>query len=578
LKTIVFTANAAGLNVPGEHVDLSDNEESRVLDCVIDKHGKRWFEEFASWLGELNQRNASLLWWAHTSTAKNLLSSPLGERFIHVQAVCEIARRTQAATLHVFGATPGQMDAIARILPRKEFRFAGADWHKRFWHRAVSSIEGFARLFVQSARVIAGFWPHKHAEFDRSAALCLFTYLDGAHRAGIDRYFGELPRILSGRGRATSCIYLAYVYAPYRPRLRELQAEQGAVPYIALFGLLRMADHLWALSNALRQWWRKSWSFTFNYGGQIEYEPLLREAQIHDLAVGEYLHHLLVYRATRRFFRHCAPQAFIYPFENKSIEKMVLLGIADSGREPKVVGYQHTSITARHAGLLFSRGEAQLTPLPQRIITVGKVTKDYLEAAGNYPWGILAAGCALRQMWRSGQEQQRTGRASMRVLLALSSSRRELVRSVAFFKKVMALVPGLELGIRPHINFPIALLPQDLAIWMHGNARDLSGTTLQENLDWCGVTAYVSSTVALETLMCGKPVINIRIGEVVSPDPVLGEVPFRWTVETAEEMSTVLAQIREMSDSEYASRSARAVDYVRNYLSPLDDAALSGFG
>jgi hypothetical protein len=77
--------------------------------------------------------------------------------------------------------------------------------------------------------------------------------------------------------------------------------------------------------------------------------------------------------------------------------------------------------------------------------------------------------------------------------------------------------------------------------------------------------------------MRGKPVVHIRIGEVVSPDPVLGEVSFRWTAATPEEMFELLTQINEMPDSEYAAHSARASDYVRKYLSPLDEASLKEF-
>lgn len=42
---------------------------------------------------------------------------------------------------------------------------------------------------------------------------------------------------------------------------------------------------------------------------------------------------------------------------------------------------------------------------------------------------------------------------------------------------------------------------------------------LADNLAWCDVVVYVSSTVALEALGRGRPVINLVISDPVDPDP-----------------------------------------------------------
>ena len=585
MKTIVFSYSLAKCDLPARYIDLSGKENHKdfgvgnigkkvELSSILTESGRKWFDEFSSWLSKLNRHNADLFWWAHTSTAKNLLSSPLGERFIQIHAICEIVKKEDASTLSVVGATPGQMEAIASLLSPSEFRFTGKAWHWRRWNRSVNNVNALVRQLIQCTRAFGGFCRYQRPNAAQYPDLCLFTYLDNVHRAGIDNYFGELPQILYGDKKASASLYLAYVYTPYRKRLQQLLKveEHDSVPYVALFGLLHNSDFHWALLNSLREWWRHSCFTDPTYRDIDEYTSLLHEIFIHDLAVGEYLHNLLVYKAIRRFLKDYTPKVLIYPFENKSIEKMILLGISDASNKPKTIGYQHTSITPRHSTFLFKPGEAGHTPLPDKIITVGKVTRNYLEILGNYPPGIFVTGCAFRQVWGDKLPRQRA--ANMRVLVALSSSKKELVQSVVFFKRVMQHWPDLELGIRPHINFPLSLLPKDLATWVDENNFDLSNTLLQDNLAWCSITAYVSSTIALETLARGKPIVNFSIENVISSDPVISEAPFHWHVNNELEMVDILTRVHDISENEYQDISDRAITYARDYLAPVDNLCL----
>ena len=58
----------------------------------------------------------------------------------------------------------------------------------------------------------------------------------------------------------------------------------------------------------------------------------------------------------------------IYPFENKSLEKCLLLGLNGS---IETIGYQHSSITPRHFSFLMGKEEINVTPIPDKIITSG---------------------------------------------------------------------------------------------------------------------------------------------------------------------------------------------------------------
>jgi len=234
-----------------------------------------------------------------------------------------------------------------------------------------------------------------------------------------------------------------------------------------------------------------------------------------------------------------------------------------------MVGYQHTSITPRHTTLLLAAGESSITPLPDYVVTVGDVTRRYLEEHGNYPPGLFLTGGALRQVWRDPVARLDPRNRPLRVLLALSSSRAELRDAVKLSKGLAEEGIEFELGVRPHPEFPVSTLPRDLQLWIQEYAQDLSGTPLHENIAWCDVTVYVSSTVALESLMLGKPAINLRLSDPIDPDPVLESDLVRLRASSPAELAAAFKSIVEMTDEEYARHRSYAIAYVRNYLRPF---------
>jgi hypothetical protein len=580
MKTIVFCSSLSDCKTPGSYINLSGNpntqedSQHKLLEFapLFNRMGSEWFEEFSSWLGRLNCQHADLFWWAHTATAKNVLSSSLGTYYFQVRAVCQLAKQEDVKHLYVLGATPGQMMSIALLLAKDNIHFTGKAWRLRHLYRVGNNIKALAKSWLQLASVCEGFFRYRLPKLSYSPDRCLFTYMDGVRREGVDNYFGKLHELLQENDSSLSTFYLAYVYRPYRSRLRQLLKETNSASYVALHGSLRLMDYGWVVTKSFQAWWLNAWTKK-NYQEAQEYNSVLREVFVKE--IGGYTHNLLVYKAACRFMKCYAPKVLVYPYENKSLEKMLLLGVRKHQPNVKIVGYQHTSVTPRHSTLFFIPGEAAHTPLPDKIITVGSVTKNYLEKRGHYPSEIFVIGGALRQLWSERLPTQQSQK--LRILLALSSSREELIQSVLFFKEVMKYIPDLELGIRPHVNFPISILPEALTAWLRRHVLDLSNTLLQDNLNWCNLTVYVSSTVALESLMRGKPVVNISIGDIVSPDPLIGEVPFHWHANTPLEMVEILKEIQEISEVDYEKSSSQAVSYVSDYLSPITSVSIKNF-
>jgi surface carbohydrate biosynthesis protein (TIGR04326 family) len=305
---------------------------------------------------------------------------------------------------------------------------------------------------------------------------------------------------------------------------------------------------------------------------------LLAEAFRWDVAKGGYFYNLLVYKAMRRFAQQQAPKRLLYPFENKAIEKLLLFGVREACPTCRTIGYQHTSITPRHTTFQFAPNEAQATPLPDLVVTAGDVTRRHLEKTGNFPRDMIATGCALRQRYSQSIITHDTADAEpIRILLALSSSKFELVKAIEFMRSVKSLSAQLEIGVRPHPEFPMSLLPEHLRTWVSAQAMDFSSSSLASNIEWCTAAAYVSSTVALEALMQGKPVINLDLGEIVAPDPALDPPPLWRRVSTPQGFLTALDSLRTASPQEKLSDRNVTTRYVQSYFRPPTADAIRVF-
>ena len=105
-----------------------------------------------------------------------------------------------------------------------------------------------------------------------------------------------------------------------------------------------------------------------------------------------FIDNLIIFRAFRRISKLGQIEKIIYPFENKSLEKLMLLALGNI----KTIGYQHSSVSPRHFSLILSKDEIKINPLPEKIVTIGEITKNWLIDVGNFPEEIIETGVYLR--------------------------------------------------------------------------------------------------------------------------------------------------------------------------------------
>lgn len=541
-----------------------------LFDELLPGKSERIAAQVSLLLSQLNEKNYSLRWWSYIFTAKNPLSSPLFNELIDIILVLETLHKyfQEPFSVYVVNARYSQRMIILRFFDTQPFQIVSVLCYKLVY--VFRKIYGFIRAIFLICTTTFSNWRVKQHENKQQNKVGIFTYIDGSNRSQQDPFFGKLILQLK-EVEKTSVEYIFYLYRPFISRMAELSSEKNS--FVLLFSYLTWKDILWTIISVVKE------LFTF-YKNQLIFirdrnvslYPIIREYMIFELGRG-YTDNLLVFRAARNMASSGNFQTIIYPFENKSLEKSLLLGL---NSQVKTIGYQHSSITPRHFTFKLQGNEPEITPMPDKVITVGEVTQQWLINTGNFPENKIQAGFSLRHNLETKFNKKSFVAKKAKLLFAFSSGYSEISQAIAFLKPIVKQYPEIIYRFRNHINFPFNQLDPNDQNWIDQHVEKGPRNTLLEDIEWADIVVYISSTVALEALFCGAPVIWLDI-DLLNSDPLLiKHVPNRWECQESPDFFTKLQEIATLSDSERLDLQKQSSVYVNSYLKKgtIDDCKL----
>lgn len=375
----------------------------------------------------------------------------------------------------------------------------------------------------------------------------IFTLAGRGAISGRDTYFGPLAAWLGAREVLT--VYLAAgarVFLPGNTRLLPLEAF-ASPPQVAaawIEGLGPTAE------------------FT---AGDPDHAALAARLAREEASCGEVFMNAFMRRALRSMLGRVRPRVLVYPFENRAWEKALLTAARDAGVE-RTVGYQHTSVTPRHLAFEIPDEAPVRYPLPDRLITVGSVTANWLAERAPALRSRIAIGASLR---RAAQALPLP--AAHGILVAISSSRSE---ALALMRLIHAAAPSITVPIviRSHPTIPASDLFSRFAWPPH--VRLSVGLTLEEDMAGATMILYSSSTVALEGMLQGRLPVFADIGDLPAGDPLIGDCPAKSGIESAQDLIAAVKSICAMRQEVLESRREAAMRYAEDYLRVPDKARI----
>lgn len=291
----------------------------------------------------------------------------------------------------------------------------------------------------------------------------------------------------------------------------------------------------------------------------------------------QYLHRFV----GRRIAGSCRLVGLAQTFEGNPWERMLLAGIREASAEVPSFGYQHSVVPQAAAGVFVTQSEARLCPLPDSILTTGRIPAEIVRRYGRLPATRVRPCCALRYDYLSRQEGALAARKPGEpfcVLVALEGVW-EVLPLVEYVLNEAPRCPGVVFRIRAH---PILQLSRYLAALSRGldpsgNVEESAGGPVSGDVGVCDAVLYWGTTMALEALMLGKPLIHFDRGDLPSFDPLFEFTAFKWTVSAQQAFLPVLDAIRGLAAEETAGRASSGREYIRAYFHPVSDEAMRLF-
>lgn len=601
MKTVIFCNRLDllrrflnGVSSPLRHISLVETKESRRINDYLRgrpdteelpksqlfrERSEEFRRKYIEFMGRLNSLNHSQLWWAMTFTNKNPQSATLCRSTADFLLVLDLLR-SDARRLLVITENPALVKQTEALAAKEQLQVVNLVKATNVW-RTRLKLNSPAGAIRASFRTIL-LWALSRRLRPRKGMTdsylviatlvhprCLSTPF--GYR---DAYFGALVEHISTAG-PKSLILANLAERPFE-QLKRIKNLEFGVPVVPVESCLTFFD---LVECTLRALWTSIRPIRVKGHHEIDgvdVSVLVEQAVHEGCHSGDLFLNLRMFYSARGLARTIRIDRYLYPFENRSWEKMLLLGIRHASPETQLVGYQHAALTMAHTNLMLGPGESDITPLPKTIFTTGTLATDWLAREGGFPIGIFRTACALRQGQINLHQDKSRGRKVTNVLVALATNLEEYIDTLSFLEEAFAGSECYQVRIRPHPEFALESA-LSIAPPSQSDFFSESTDTLEGDLSWADVVLYASSTVGLEAVSLGIPAVHLDLGDFLNRDPMSGWNEFRWSVEDPADLINTLSLIQAIPGDEFLERQKKGFNYVAAYLTPPTTERLLGF-
>lgn len=272
------------------------------------------------------------------------------------------------------------------------------------------------------------------------------------------------------------------------------------------------------------------------------------------------------YAAFKRIFFQCQVSDFLLTHESNPWERMCIVAAREMNSKVRIVGYQHNVIPQASANMFIDQSEIGVTPLPDQLITTGKGPYDILKKYSHYPEGMVKSGCALR-IKPFEYPDVRKPMAVKNVLVAMEGVH-DAGMMATYVIDQLKNDTSVNVTFRTHPVLPWSYYESQWCLNI-GHIKHFhvsNGSSLEYDISLADVVVYWGSTVGMEALGAGKPVIHFKMQEALSYDPLFEWDKLKWIVAKKDSLKQVIKQIEAYPDDDYYRDQKKSIDYLNQYF------------
>ena len=588
LKTSPVKYNFINLGQNNSSIEkfLKENSHKKIeINTYSESFKEKFFKSYIDMIGHLGTKLNSIYWWASFTASKNrFISQLLPSLFIYC-SVCRAIMEHKTKNIILISPPIQIIQTLRRFCIENsiEFKMPGYSIF-RFHKRLRKSMEHLMRIVYFIANnwsriyIARKYFKRRHQKdnsangFGKHYVLRTWVYSSSINDNNkfSDSFFGRLPRFLSSRDK--NIFILAGIIGKYGNIVKRLSKcrEYLIFPqevFLNYSDVVKSA--LDCMFNRIRIKEKINF-YGFNILGIMQEE--------FDRDYRNYIRNALLQKyIIRNLLKYYRVDTFITTYENNPWERICFLSLRKNSPSTKIIGYQHAVVTRASANMFMSKEESAICPVPDRIVTVGEVPKEIMERYGNYPDGLIMPSCALRHEYIYKLKKKDLSRNN-RILVALEGVP-ECYTLVNFVFDALKHTKDYRVVIRTHPQRPFEQIKDALCFDMnlYDNFSVSEQKELMDDLNASDILIYWGSTVSLEALMMGLPVIHVNLNDLVSVDPLSDCKYLKWSVKNHRELSGVISEIYNLPREHYAEQYSKARAYIEKYLQEVTDERLQEF-
>ncbi len=387
-----------------------------------------------------------------------------------------------------------------------------------------------------------------------------------------DPFFEILNNDLKKKGYRVVILYEPQ--NAFKKSITQFNLQDNILSY---FDFVKVRDILFCTLILLRSYFsalRKSFSLSFE-GRDIG--SSFKSLYLWEHFSPSTIHAMTYYYLYKRLIENFYIDRYYYTYENNSWERMSLMAFRQHSLETRLIAHAHNVVPLASANLFYGKGEEQTSPRPDVILTTGETPKKILQKYGHYDRTPIKIACAVRYGYLNCLKAFPDNRKNKRILVAFEG----VVNIVEIIKTLFLQANTLrdwKIILRFHPVLPYQQIKSKIPyrIEDYPNLQFSKAKNLKEDIENASVVLYWGSTVALEAIQLGRPLINIKLGGF-NFDPLFELSRFKWVWHPERPLKDILREVELLDSVAYNKRLEDAKNYISQYFYPVTEQGLEIF-
>lgn len=548
------------------------------ISSFIDKD--EFDRKYLNLVADLGHFYQSKSWWGQSISEKNEFLSFFYQRLFYTYNLEQFMHKGVFGELLVLCADyellfywkkvyPGRVNIQVPNLNLLVLRKRCQDYLRLFCKLVIFSLREIYRLWICRFYLANRFQEIKARKYH----LVIKTVMDHRNYSTgtyCDSYFGPLINYLNTPNIET--LLVTEILQCYRDSVDKLAKEKNynILPLEIFTSIKDVAKALW-----------ESLVCGVNMKKEVFFEGINITALLYYelnqyFANAQFYVNLLSYHKLSAVLRHIQFEKYLYTFENYGWEKLGIMCLRKHKPQVRITAFQHAFISKNSFRYFPGAGEGQIMPLPDKIITMGKITKEILKKFGDYSTVQLVEGCALRQEKTIDLPRiPRTGKKDIFVPLTITVE--DTVKVLNFLYEAGLGNSSFSVFLRFHPITPRKKVFAQIDFSLPKNFIISDGVSLEEEFKRSGVVLYTWTTVCLEAVLVGLPVIYLDINYPLNVDPLFDLPYLRRTVSKAEGLLEEISALLTLGQERYEQEYRQSRNYIEQYFYPVNTRNLKVF-